>query len=84
MIRVKYGINILERLKGSGYTTYELRKQGIIGEARIQKLRRGELPTMKELDFICWALACNIGDLIEYKYTGEPWSNRTGGEADSE
>lgn len=84
MLKVREGINVLERLKGSGFTAYELRKQGIIGEARIQKLRNGELPTMRELNFICWALGCNVGDIIEYRDTGEPWSNRTGGEADSE
>lgn len=73
MLKVKEGLNILENLKLSGFTTYELRKQGIIGESRLQKLRNGELPTMRELNFICWALACDVGDVIEYKYTGDPW-----------
>ena len=72
MIRVKPGIDILELLRGTGSTTYELRRQGIIGEARLQKLRRGELPTMRELNFICWATAYQIGELIEYTGNGSP------------
>ncbi len=74
MIRIREGVDILELLKRSGFTAYELRKQKIIGEARLQKLRHGELPTMKELNFICWATAYKIGEIIEYKYNGEPWN----------
>lgn len=81
VIRIKEGVNILELLAGSGFTAYELRKQGIIGEARIQKLRRGELPTMRELNFICWATAYSVGELLEYKDNGAPWETNTEREA---
>lgn len=73
MIQVRKDVNILDLLKDSGFTTYELRKQGIIGEARIQKLRAGAVPTLRELNFICWATAKNVGDIIEYKDGGTPW-----------
>ena len=66
MIKIREGINLLDLLSRSGHTTYTLRKEGLIGEARIQKLRRGELPTWKELDLICRVTAYNVGELIEY------------------
>lgn len=66
MIRVKEGINLLAMLRACGYTTYELRRQKIFGEATIQKLRRGGLPSWRELDFICEATAYDVGELVEY------------------
>lgn len=66
MIKYKDGINVLEMLKACGYTTYELRRQKIFGEATIQKLRKGGLPSWKELDFICSVTAYNVGELVEY------------------
>lgn len=67
MIRIKEGIDILDMLARGGFTAYELRKQHIFGERTIQKLRRGELPSWKELDFICAVTAYDVGELIEYK-----------------
>ena len=66
MIRVKEGIDLLAMLRACGYSTYELRRQKIFGEATIQKLRRGGLPSWRELDFICEATAYGVGELIEY------------------
>lgn len=45
MIAYKQGIDVLAMLRACGYTTYELRRQKIFGEATIQKLRRGGLPS---------------------------------------
>lgn len=70
MIKIRDGVNILEMLAACGFTSYELRRQRIFGERTIQKLRRGELPSWRELDFICAVTARDIGELIEYKYTG--------------
>jgi len=82
MIRVKEGINLLEMLANCGHSTYTLRKQGLIGEARIQKLRRGALPTWKELDLICMATAYNVGELIEYVDAPEDAHTSADGGAD--
>ena len=40
---LKYKIDVLEELKGKGYTSYKLRKDKIMGEAQIQKIRQGEI-----------------------------------------
>ena len=40
---IKYKIDVLRALKNTGFTTYRLRKDKILGEATIQKLRGFEL-----------------------------------------
>ncbi|MEY8425541.1 helix-turn-helix transcriptional regulator [Lachnospiraceae bacterium 38-14] len=63
---LKYKIDILEKLKENGYTTYRLRKDKIIGESQIQKIRNGELASKETLNTICRLLHCQPGDILEY------------------
>ena len=63
---LKYKIDILEKLKETGYTTYRLRKDKIIGESQIQKIRNGELASKETLNTICRLLHCQPGDILEY------------------
>ena len=42
---IRYRFDILEALKEAGYSTYRLRKEKIMGEALIQKIRHGEAIT---------------------------------------
>lgn len=58
--------NILKLLIENGYSTYKLRKDKIMGQQRIQRLRQGKLPSWRELDIICKLTAHDIGDIIEY------------------
>lgn len=46
---LKYKIDVLEELKGKGYTSYKLRKDKIMGEAQIQKSVKARLPAKKHL-----------------------------------
>lgn len=63
---LKYKIDILDALKDNGYTTYKLRKDKLIGEAQIQKIRTGELASKETLNTICRLLVCQPGDILEY------------------
>ena len=63
---LKYKIDILEELKTKGYTTYKLRKDKVIGEAQIQKIRTGEIASKDTLNTICKLLHCQPGDILEY------------------
>lgn len=63
---LKYKIDILEELKTKGYTTYKLRKDKVIGEAQIQKIRTGEIASKETLNTICKLLHCQPGDILEY------------------
>ena len=58
--------DILEELKTKGYTTYKLRKDKVIGEAQIQKIRTGEIASKETLNTICKLLQCQPGDILEY------------------
>ena len=64
---IEYKINILCALKNKGYTSYKLRKDGILSESTISKLRQNKMISLKELDKICNLLSVDLFDLITYK-----------------
>lgn len=64
---LQYKINVLDALKVKGYTTYTLRKQKLLSESTIQKLRAGEGVAWDNLETLCRLLDCDIGDLLEYQ-----------------
>ena len=66
MIRYREGIDVLDMLKRCGFSSYELRKQKIFGQAAIDKLRKGGLPLWNQLNFICQITSYPIGEIIEY------------------
>lgn len=63
---ITYKINVLGELKKVGYNTNRLRKDKIMGEATIQKLRNREQVSWKNIDIICNLLNCQPGDIMEY------------------
>ena len=63
---IKYKIDILEELKNKGYSSYRLRKDKILGEATIQKIRNKDQINFDNLNKICELLECQPGDLIIY------------------
>lgn len=67
MIRIK--IDVLPRLKENGYSTYKLRKDGILSESTIQKLRERKVVSFETLDWLCGTLDLQPGDIIEYVET---------------
>ena len=63
---ITYKQNILRLLKNHGYSAYRLRKDKIMSAERIQRLRRGALPSWRELAIICQLTGESVSDLIEY------------------
>ena len=63
---LQYKINVLDSLKEKGYTSYTLRKEKLLGESTIQKLRGGLPVSWENLEVLCKLLDCNIGDIIDY------------------
>lgn len=63
---LKYRIDVLHELKTIGFTAYKLRKDKIMGEAQIQKIRTGEIASKETLNTLCKLLHCQPGDIIEY------------------
>lgn len=66
VMALQYKINVLEALKSKGYTTYTLRKEKILSESTVQKLRVGEGVAWDNLELLCKLLECDISDLLEY------------------
>jgi putative transcriptional regulator len=64
---LKYKINVLDALKEKGYSSYTLRKEKLLSESTIQKLREGEGVAWDNLDTLCRLLECDICDLLEYQ-----------------
>ena len=64
---LKYKIDILEALKEKGYSSYSLRKEKLLSESTIQKLRSGEGISWDNLETLCGLLDCDISELLEYQ-----------------
>ena len=64
---LKYKIDVLDALKEKGDSSYTLRKEKLLSESTIQKLREGEGVAWDNLDTLCRLLECDISDLLEYQ-----------------
>lgn len=62
---IVYKVNVLDKLKAAGYTTYKLRKDKLLGEATIQKLRDSKPVSWDNIATICELLNCDIDDILE-------------------
>lgn len=63
---IKYKTDVLEALKGKGFTTYRIRKEKLLAESTVQALRRGDPVSFENLGRVCQMLGCQPGDLLEY------------------
>lgn len=63
---LRYKIDILDALKQVGFSSYKIRKDKLIGEAQMQKIRIGEIASKDTLNTICRLLNCQPGDILEY------------------
>jgi len=63
---LQFKVNILESLKEKGYTTYKLRKDNILSQSTLQKLREGKGLAWENIERLCALLDCQPGDLLEY------------------
>jgi putative transcriptional regulator len=58
--------DILDKLKVAGYNTNRLKKEKILGQSTIQKIRQGDVLLPSYIDTICKLLNCQPGDILEY------------------
>ena len=63
---LKFKIDILETLKEKGYSSYILRKENILSQSTIQKLREGKGLAWDNIERLCMLLDCQPSDLLEY------------------
>ena len=63
---LQYKKDVLECLKEKGYNTNVIRKNGLLSESTLQKLRTGQGIAWKNIEALCRLLDCQPGDLLEY------------------
>lgn len=58
---------MLALLKEKGYTSYRIKKENVIGQATLTKIKKGTGGLdHRSIDNLCKALDCQPGDLMEY------------------
>ena len=60
-------MDILKKLDEAGYSTYQLRKEKVLSESVISRLRNNQDVSLTTLDTICYLTGLGIEDLVEYK-----------------
>lgn len=63
---IRYNIDVINELKSKGYSTYRIRQEKIFNETQLQKIRKNELLSQKDLNKLCQMLNIGIGDLLIY------------------
>ena len=63
---IQYKIDVLAALKEKGFTTYRIRKDKLLSESTVQKLRSRSPIAWENLETLCELLDCQPGDLVEY------------------
>ena len=63
---LKYKMDVLAALKEKGITTYQIRKNRLLSESTVQKLRAGVGVSWENIETLCRLLECQPGDLMEY------------------
>jgi len=65
-VPMAYKIDVIAKLKEAGYNTSTIRKEKIMGESMLQKIRSGQMVSWAVLEVLCELLDCQPGDIVEY------------------
>jgi len=68
-VPMAYKIDVIAKLKEAGYNTSTIRKEKIMGESMLQKIRSGQMVSWAVLEVLCELLDCQPGDIVEYVKT---------------
>ena len=63
---LQYKIDVLDALKEKGFTTYTLRKDTLLSQSTIQKLREKKGLAWENIERLCELLDCQPSDFMEY------------------
>ena len=63
---LQFNVDVLVALKEKGITTYQIRKEKLLSESTVQKLRAGIGVSWENLETLCRLLDCQPYDLIEF------------------
>lgn len=60
-------VDLLQLLKDNGWSTYRLRKEKIISNGTIARIRNGQSLSTETIGTICMLCHCQPGDLMHYE-----------------
>ncbi|MPM61262.1 hypothetical protein SDC9_108120 [bioreactor metagenome] len=63
---LKFRVDPLSALKDYGYTTYRIRKDKLLSESTVQKLRNNLPVSWENIETLCRLLDCQPGAILEY------------------
>lgn len=66
-----YKVEVMKELSKRGYTRPRLRKEKILSEATMQRLKNNESVTLETLNTVCLILRCKLSDIIDITPTNE-------------
>lgn len=61
-----YKIDVLGTLKENGYNSTRILRENVIGQASMQKIRKGEMVGIKTIEKLCELLDMQPGNIIKY------------------
>lgn len=64
---LEFKIDVLDALKNAGYNTNRIRKEGVLSQSTLQKLRTGGQLSWSNIDTLCRLLDCQPGDILRYR-----------------
>lgn len=56
-----------DRMKEAGITTYRIRKENILSQSTLQKLREGKPVTTATIERLCLLMKCTPNDIMEIR-----------------
>ena len=59
-------VDVMQKLADSGWTSYRLRKERVLPEGTLTRLRAGRSITLATVDVLCRLCSCQPGDLLRY------------------
>lgn len=63
---LRFKFDVLQALKEKGYSSARIRKEALLSESTVQKLRHRKPISWANIEKICALLELQPGDLIEY------------------
>lgn len=64
---IEYKMDVVQALKDKGYTTYKIRKEHLISESSMTKIRKNDPKIdLNTIDKLCNLLKCQPGSIIRY------------------
>lgn len=64
-MKFRYSFDVIAALRDAGYSTYKIRKEGLISEGTLTKLRNGVMISLEQIGVICDLLHCSPWDMVE-------------------